>query len=74
VVADGFPQPERPTDAPVYTHREVRSLSRIGPKALPWVQLVKQLLGAIGVDGGWRHGLPRSAIMLTRRLAPEKSP
>lgn len=46
VVADDPPRVTWPTDAPVYTHREVKMLQQVGPNAIQWVHALKVLYGA----------------------------
>jgi hypothetical protein len=40
-VRDDLPQVEWPQDGPVYTHREVRILTKVGQDVLPWVNTVE---------------------------------
>jgi hypothetical protein len=54
VVADDLPGDEWPTDAPVYTHAEVKQLLQVCPNTLAWVHATKQIFGAQVVDGGTR--------------------
>jgi hypothetical protein len=46
VVADDLPREDWPTDAPVYTHAEVKILARVGSGVLAWVHIVKEAFGA----------------------------
>jgi hypothetical protein len=52
VIDDTLPPGEWPTDAPVYTHTEVKLLTLMGPDTLASVHPVKELLGARVVDAG----------------------
>ena len=51
VVRDDLPRVEWPHDAPVYTRREVRFLTKIGHDVLQWVNPVKE----ISTPGSWRR-------------------
>jgi hypothetical protein len=51
VVADELPRDQRPTDAPVYSHTEVKILKAVTPKALAWVHLTKGIFMAEVVPG-----------------------
>jgi hypothetical protein len=57
VVADNLPRAKWPTDGRVYTHAEVKMLTRVGPDTLEWVHATKQMFGAQVIAGGRR---PRS--------------
>jgi hypothetical protein len=46
VVRDDLPPVEWPHDAPVYTQREVRLLTKIGHDVLQWVNPVKEIFNA----------------------------
>jgi len=46
VIDDALPHEEWPTDAPVYTHAEVKILAQVGPDTLAWVHPMKELFGA----------------------------
>src|SRR6266545_3634468 len=46
VVADDLPREQWPTEAPVYTHQEVKQLMQVGPQALAWVHVTKAMFGA----------------------------
>jgi hypothetical protein len=50
VIDDTLPHEEWPTDAPVYTHAEVKRLTHVGPDTLAWVHPAKELFGARVVD------------------------
>jgi hypothetical protein len=43
VVRDDLPRVEWPQDGPVYTHREVRILTKVGHDVLQWVNPVKEI-------------------------------
>jgi hypothetical protein len=55
VVADHLPQDEWPTDAPVYTHHEVRILKQVGQDTMAWVHAVKAAVGSRVLDGRQRQ-------------------
>jgi hypothetical protein len=55
VVADDLPPEEWPTDAPVYTHQEVRILKQVGQETLAWVHQVKTAVGARVLDSRQRQ-------------------
>lgn len=55
VAADDLPHEQRPTDAPVYTCREVRLLTSMGRDVLTQVHVVKGLFGGHVIQGS-RHG------------------
>jgi hypothetical protein len=59
VVDETVPHAKWPSDAPVYTHAEVKMLTRVGPDTLEWVHATKQMLGAQVIAGGRR---PRSHL------------
>ncbi len=63
VIADDLPKQEWPTDAPVYTHQEVKQLIQVGPQALAWVHVTKAMFGAQVIDG--RHRQQASAPSTT---------
>jgi hypothetical protein len=46
VVWDDLPRTEWPQDGPVYTHREVRILTKVGQDVLQWVNPVKEIFNA----------------------------
>jgi hypothetical protein len=50
VIDSTLPHTEWPTDAPVYTHAEVKRLTQVGPDTLASVHLAKELFGARVVD------------------------
>jgi hypothetical protein len=50
VIDDTLPHEQWPTDAPVYTHAEVKLLALVGPDTLAWVHPAKELFGARVVD------------------------
>jgi TubC N-terminal docking domain len=52
VVTSDVPRTDWPTDAPVYTHAEVKLLTLIGPDTVGWVHSAKELFGARVVDAG----------------------
>jgi TubC N-terminal docking domain len=54
VVADDLPKEAWPSDAPVYTHPEVKILQEVGPDTRAWVHATKQIFGAEVVASGRR--------------------
>jgi TubC N-terminal docking domain len=54
IVADHLPRAKWPTDAPVYSHAEVKMLTRVGPDTLEWVHATKQMFGAQVIATGRR--------------------
>jgi hypothetical protein len=54
VVVEDLPRNQRPTDAPVYTHGEVKILRGVGQEPLAWVHAIKRMFGAVVVSGGRR--------------------
>lgn len=46
VVRDDLPRAEWPQDGPVYTHGEVRILTKVSQDALEWVNPVKEIFNA----------------------------
>jgi len=54
VVSDDLPREQWPTDAPVYTHAEVKILTQVGPDTLAWVHATKELFHVRVVRGGHR--------------------
>jgi hypothetical protein len=46
VVRDNLPRTEWPEDGPVYTHREMRVLTKVGQDVLQWVNPVKEIFNA----------------------------
>ena len=46
VVRDNLPRTEWPEDGPIYTHREMRMLTKVGQDVLQWVNLVKEIFNA----------------------------
>jgi hypothetical protein len=57
VIADDLPRNERPTDAPVYTHSEVRVLKEVALDTLAWVHITKAMFNA-GVVSSTRASGP----------------
>lgn len=54
VVCDDLPREAWPTDAPVYTQKEVKILTQVGPDALAWVHATKTMFGATVIRAGRR--------------------
>jgi hypothetical protein len=46
VVRDNLPRTEWPEDGPIYTHREMRMLTKVGQDVLQWVNPVKEIFNA----------------------------
>lgn len=46
VVRDNLPRTEWPQDGPVYTHEEMRILTKVGQDVLQWVNPVKEIFSA----------------------------
>jgi hypothetical protein len=46
MVRDDLPRNEWPHDGPVYTHREIRMLTKVGQDVLQWVNPVKEIFNA----------------------------
>jgi hypothetical protein len=63
VVRDDLPPAEWPQDGPVYTHREVRILTKVGQDALQWVNPVKEIFNAKVVAA---HSTPKRSPLCCR--------
>jgi hypothetical protein len=46
MVRDNLPRTEWPQDGPVYTHEEIRMLTKVGQDVLQWVNPVKEIFNA----------------------------
>jgi hypothetical protein len=59
VVRDDLPREKWPQDGPVYTHGEVRILTKVGSDVLQWVNPVKEIFNAkvVAADSAAKRNL-----------------